>query len=210
MCNIFGVCSSEVIRNFIEKNPKENKFVLEIDDEFNEFQPICELFNFEEISLNKDNFELIKEFSEDLQIKCLFDDIHEFIINNNKISQQIDEQQKFVDLYEEIFDMLHNIKEKTVEFVKNSILKSIWIETEENIQELAAFIIQAILSDILLHPYLVDLLIQLNEEANESNYLQILLPFIVLFIKCEYFFIFNKQYRSRITRKLFKMYLWFN
>lgn len=38
ICNTYGVYSSEVIREIIEKNPETHEYVYDIDDEFNEFQ----------------------------------------------------------------------------------------------------------------------------------------------------------------------------
>ena len=70
------------------------------------------------------------------------------------------------------------LKKKTVKTVKFSILESKWPKTEDNVKELAAFIIQVAKKDFLYHPYIVDLLLQLDQEANEDNQLKILIPTI--------------------------------
>lgn len=177
-CNIFGVCSSEVILNELVKYPRKEEFFYDINDDFDEFQLICNIFNFQYIEITNSNMYSLKEISEDLQIKFISEGIEKFINDSEKVSQMIDNQETNINSIDEVFDWLYNIKEKTVDFVKKSIIESSWIETEENVQELAAFILETVQTDFLLHPYLCDLLIQLNEEAKETNFLKILIPFI--------------------------------
>lgn len=70
-------------------------------------------------------------------------------------------------------------KENSVEFVKNSIYDSFWSKSEEDVHELAAFILQVIKTDFSYHSYLIDLLIELDKEADETNFLDLLMPFII-------------------------------
>ena len=122
--------------------------------------------------------ESIKEIAEDLQITVILNDVEKYIKDSEKVSKTIDEQQALIDSIDELFDLLYNIKEKTVKTVKFSILESKWPKTEDNVKELAAFIIQVAKTDFLYHPYIVDLLLQLDQEANEDNQLKILIPTI--------------------------------
>ena len=46
-CNIFSIKVSKIIRDYIEKNPETNKFVYDIDDEFDEFQINLRYFQFQ-------------------------------------------------------------------------------------------------------------------------------------------------------------------
>ena len=70
------------------------------------------------------------------------------------------------------------IDKLTVKTVKTLIVDSIWSKTEDNVNELTFFIIQVINSSIKLQPYLIDLIFQLEKEANRTNKLDV---FISLF-----------------------------
>ena len=177
-CNIFGVYSSTVINQILTEDPTTNMYVYKYDDEFNEFQLICDLFNFKQVTLTKNNMNSIKEIAEDLQIEVIMDDINNYINSIEKVSQSIDEYQTIIDSIEDTFESLYNIKEKTVETVKNEIIESMWPHTEDNVKELAAFILQVVKTDMSLHSYLIELLEQLDKEADETNKLNILVQFI--------------------------------
>ncbi|KAK8892326.1 hypothetical protein M9Y10_029552 [Tritrichomonas musculus] len=182
-CNIFGICSSKVIREYIDKNPTKKEFKYDFDDEFGEFQIICNIFNFETYSITADNMNLLKEICGHLQIENISEKIDRFIHKYDKFHDKIDKQQDVIDTIENLFDLLYHIKEKTVNFVAEFIVQSFWCQTEENVQELAAFILQVVNSDIRLHPYLTDLLKKLDNESNEKNNLKKLIPFIVKKLK---------------------------
>lgn len=62
--------------------------------------------------------------------------------------------------------------------LKKKILQSTWITSEENVEELAAIFLQVINNNYLLHPFLLDLLIELDNEKNASKYLHNLFPII--------------------------------
>ena len=177
-CNIFGVYSSTVINRILTEDPTTNMYVYKYDDEFNEFQLICDLFNFKQVTLTKNSMNSIKEIAEDLQIEVIMDDINNYINSIEKVSQSIDEYQTIIDSIEDTFESLYNIKEKTVETVKNETIESIWPNTEDNVKELAAFILQVVKTDMSLHSYLIELMEQLDKEADETNKLSILVPFI--------------------------------
>ena len=177
-CNPFGVLSSSVICEEIAKDPKKTEYVYNFDDEFDEFGSICDLFNFSNVKITSGNMNIIKEISEDLQIKDILNDLDKYINEYEKISETIDEQQNFIDTIDELFNMLININQMTVSTVAENILNSNWSKTDESVQELAAFILQVIKTNILLHDKLSDLLIQLDKEADETNSLKILKPFI--------------------------------
>ncbi|KAK8842926.1 hypothetical protein M9Y10_025792 [Tritrichomonas musculus] len=177
-CNNIGVLSSKVIRELIQKDPLIDRFVYDFDDDFDGFQQICDFFNFKSVPLNVNNMNTLKMIAYDLQITSILYDIDSSINEYEKISQAIDEQQIIIDSINELFDLLYNIKEKTVDSVKNKIIESNWSKSEQSVLELAAFILQVIQSDILLHPFLIELLIELDKEANETNKLDTLLPIV--------------------------------
>ncbi|KAK8854448.1 hypothetical protein M9Y10_017010 [Tritrichomonas musculus] len=178
-CNSFGVLFSVVICEYLQKNPNAKKFEYNFDDKFNEFQEICDLFNFNSVKVNTDNMKSLKKISEDLKIAVIKEKIDQNCQNYEKFTQMIDEQQQVVDLIEELFNWLYNIEILTVKTVTDLIIHSIWANTEENVKELAAFILHVIRTEIPLHPFLVDLLIQLEQSSNKKKKLMILMPFII-------------------------------
>ena len=178
-CNSLGVNSSNVICEFKLKNPNSNTFKYEFDDEFDEFQPICDLFNFDFVTITVDNMNSLKSIAEELQIDFVLKDINEFIDGYEKRVKKSDDQQLIIESVNELFELLYKIKELTVESVKDKIIESEWSKTEENVQELAAFILQVVRSSITLQTYMVDLIELLDKESNKkSNKLEILIPFI--------------------------------
>lgn len=178
-CSILGIYSSNVLRKILLEDPTVDEYIYDYEDEFEQFQIICDLFNSEEINLTKSNIDSIKEIAEDLQITIFLDQIDNFIINSEKVLHTIEEQQNIIDSIDNLFDLLYNIKEITVEKVKMSIIMSNWSKTEDDVKELVAFILQVIKTDFTLHEHMLELIIQLNQEANESNRIDILLPFLI-------------------------------
>ncbi|KAK8842518.1 hypothetical protein M9Y10_026110 [Tritrichomonas musculus] len=178
-CNIFGVYSSAVIRNLLLEDPTIESYVYNFDDEFCEFQPICDLFNFNIVNLTRNNMDSIKEIAEELQIELIIESVDNYINTSEKVSEKIDDQQTIIDSIDDLFNLLYNIKENTVEKVTHTIVDSEWSQTADKVKELAAFIIQAVKTDFLLHHYLIELIIQLDKESNETNKLEILSKFIV-------------------------------
>lgn len=158
-CSKYGIYSSNVLRDLLNEDPSLNEYIYNYDDEFGEFQLICDLFNFENVILTKSNMDSIKEIAEELEITFILSDVEKFINSSEKVSQAIDEHQTIIDSIENLFYLLYNIKEKTVKTVKTAIIESEWSKTEEKVKELAAFIIQVVKSDILLHQDIVELLI---------------------------------------------------
>ena len=175
-CNLFGICSSKVLHDFITANPDSEKYVYDYSDEYNEFQQICDFFNFNKISITTDNLDFLKEISEDLQIDIISSRIKHIGQDQEKMIEKIEENQKTVDKINQLFEWLYKINDLSVKTVKNLIIESKWSKTEERVQEMVAFILQAIKTDDLLHSNLIELLIQLDS-AN-SNELRILLPFL--------------------------------
>ncbi|KAK8840572.1 hypothetical protein M9Y10_030782 [Tritrichomonas musculus] len=178
-CNKFGVYSSKVIRDFIQSNPEATQYTYDFENEFDEFQLISNFFNAEPIQITSNNMNSLKKISEDLKIEFIIDDVTKFIDTYENSVQTIDEKQIIIDEINEIFHQLYHINEISVESVKDSIIESSFSYGEENVQELAAFILHVIHTKYFLHSYLIDLLITLNEAADEENDLNILLPFLV-------------------------------
>lgn len=134
--------------------------------------------NYNSIKVIPQNFEILKKISQDLQIDCLSELIDNLIndymftiqINNNKRSN--------INSISQLFECLYNRKKLKTEIVNELIVNSKWSQAKENVEELAACVIQVIHSDILLHPFLLDLIIMLDKSNSDNNQLNVLLPFI--------------------------------
>lgn len=186
-CNVFGILSSTILSDIIAKDPTITSYSYDIEDEFDEFQSICDFFNFQLVSLSKDNMDSIKEIAEDLQIDCILEDVDNYIDYIEDVSKKIDEQQLIINTVDDLCELLYNIKENSIEKVKEKIFESKWSKTKDNVHELAAFILQVIKADFLLHPYLFDLLIQIDKDSKENEELKNLLPFIISILICSAF-----------------------
>ncbi|KAK8838502.1 hypothetical protein M9Y10_033130 [Tritrichomonas musculus] len=190
-CNIFGIYASNIISQILEKDSTTSEYFYDFEDEFDEFQLICNLFNFKNVDITNDNMDVLKEMAESLQITYITKQIDNFINKYENFTQKVDEQHTIIDSIDNLFSLLYNIRMHGIQKVAISIANSQWSQTEENVQELAAFILQVVEASSLLHKEMTELLIQLNEEANDSNKLKILLPFIVnklmtLYMKYQY------------------------
>lgn len=175
---MFGILTSKVINEFLTKKADSNNFYYDFSDENDEFLLINDLFNFKSIKITYENIELINKIVNDLQIECIMDQISKFFDDFDSFNFALDEQQELADSIDKLFDWLYHIDKITVEKVKYLIAESKWIKNEENIKELIAFIIQVINSEIRLHPFLLELIIKLNEEVNENLKENILYSFI--------------------------------
>lgn len=138
----------------------------------NYFQLICDFFNFKKIHITTQNMISLKNIAENLQINSVIREVNKYIDSYEEIVQKINP-------IEELFELLYKIDQLTVNSVKNSILNSIWVHSEENIKEFVAFLLQVIRSGCILQPYLAELIIPLDESSNEMNDLNLLKPFIV-------------------------------
>ena len=78
-CTICGVCSSQIIYSLIVKNPKIDNFFFDFDDEFDEFQPICDLFNFQKVNMTMNTVNSIKEIATLLKIDVILCDVNKYI-----------------------------------------------------------------------------------------------------------------------------------
>ena len=208
-CNALAVVTSQVISEQIAKKSDLTSYVYQYDDEFNDFQPICDFFNFKNVDLAPDNMNSIKDIAEDLKIDVILEKVNQFINNFDNLSQLIDDQQEDIDSIDNLFNLLCHINESSVLKVKNEIIDSFWSRKEDDVRELAAFLIQIINNYFLLHHYLVDLLVELDKakEEEETNNLKFLLPLIsskMMESFCESFckasFIYN-MYRKGLIPK---------
>ena len=120
----------------------------------------------------------IKQISKELEIECLLQKVDEFIEKYNKNVQKIDDKQLLIESIDEIFDLLYNRKNDTIENVSDLIVKSNWVEIEENVFELAACFIQIISVDFVYHEFLFDLILLLNNESGKYCNLNLLIPTI--------------------------------
>lgn len=178
-CTSFGILSSKVIRDIISENPSENIYQYDIEDEFNEFQDICDLFNFKDVTITPNNMDILKEVFEDLQIDFLSQKINDYIESYEKVSSTIDDEQSLIEPIDQLFDLLYKINEKNISTTVDSILKSNWVRTKSSVLEFAAFFLQVVKTDFLLQDSLLEMLIQLDSKSSESNELNVLLPCVV-------------------------------
>lgn len=179
-CNIYGIRSSKKINELIIQNPSLQLYNYNIIDEFSDFQVICDLFNFNKINITSNNMYSIKKFADDLQIECIIEKVDNFINSYENAVQVIDDKQFIVDEFDQIFELLYNRNNKTIDSVKDSIIRSKWIKSEEEVQELASCFNQVINNCGLLHQqFLYDLIISLDLESEKFTHLKLLIPSIV-------------------------------
>ena len=107
---------------FFLKNPKNLIYEFDFSDEYDEFQMISDIFNFEPVKITQENSDILYNLAEELRITAILENIQRIIESNEKVNQIIDEQQEIVDLIEQLFEWLYNIKTLTVEKVKNLTL----------------------------------------------------------------------------------------
>lgn len=208
VCNTFGILSSVVLRDLLLSNPHLDHYEYDFKDEFDEFQQICDLFNFKVVKITIDNIDTLKKIVEDFQIEDVYRTIDQNMDDFDRLNEEIDKQQTVVDSIEDLFNWLYNIQSLTIQKVVLSIEEWDWIKTEDDFKELAAIVLQVIGSDIYLHSYLADLLIELDKKSIFNNMLNILMPFIIQklneFLRSDLSycsFIYNLYKRKAITEK---------
>lgn len=179
ICNSITSLLSQVIKDRIKKDPFINEFYYDFDDEFCEFDDISNFLTFKPVQITPKNMNALKKMAEDLYITCIINQIDEFIDQYESSIQTINDKQILIDSINELFGWLYRINELKPENVKESILKSIWCKSEENIQELVACLLQVIYSDFIYHSNICELVILLYNSADTTNNLDILMPFLV-------------------------------
>ena len=122
----------------------------------------------------------LRTIAENLKINSVLTDVTNYINSYEYIVQKTDP-------IKEVFYLLYHIKEISVDSVKNSILNSIWVKSEDSIKELASFILQVVRSSYSLQTYLIDLIISLDEIPNQTDHLKSLKPFIINHIFTTFF-----------------------
>lgn len=170
-CNSFAVNASKVISDLREKDPELMSYVYDFDDPNNDFRYICSFFNFQKTLITTQNMNSLLQIAEDLKIDIILNDINNFIDSFETVIQESD-------VIEKIFIWLYNISTFSVATVKSSIIESIWCHSEGNIQELAAIILQVARTSYQIQPFLIELIILLDKEADETNDLNLLVPFL--------------------------------
>ena len=207
-CSIFGVLSSKVICEYMNKNPTKNDYFYEIDDEFNEFQKICDLFNFKKVQITPDDMNCLRNISEELRIECIYDKIDKYTETYDNFSNRIDDEQSLVEQNEQLFEYLSEVKEKGVSSVSKYILESTFVKSEDEVREIAGIVLQIVKNNFLLHREMSELVFQLEQESNEKNQFHIFAPFIVNKLldnfgtdKHDISFIYNLYRRGMISRE---------
>lgn len=95
----------------------------------------------------------------------------------------------------------------SVEKVKNSILDSIWVENYENIKEFVSIFLQVVQTSHYQHqPFLIDLLISLDQSSDKVSQLKNLMLFFIqkiksLLFKCNMYcsFVYQMTKKGLIT-----------
>lgn len=140
---------------------------------------MCNFFNFLPIEITTDNVHALKKIADDLQINCITGSINNIVESYESSVQKIDEKHILIDTIIDLCNDLYNIKNLGIEKVQENIIKSVWMSTEENIQEFVCYLLQIIQNDFALHPYILDLVLNLDKYSNEVNELKILLPYFI-------------------------------
>ncbi|KAK8839179.1 hypothetical protein M9Y10_032106 [Tritrichomonas musculus] len=201
-CNFYGVASSNTIFNQIKENANVNKYIYDFEDENNEFQLVCDFFNYNSIIIQPQNFQLLKKISQDLQIVCLSELIDKLVNDYMFNVQIINKERPNINTITQLFEYLYNRKKLKIEIINELIVSSKWSQTTENVEELAACIIQVIYSDASLHPFLFDLMMLLDKSYSENNQLNILLPFLTKsllnnigcnLLNCSFIYLLNQK-----------------
>lgn len=124
ICNKIGIFSSSVLADLITKDPNLDHYeydyyddVDDDDDEIDNFQIICDFFNFEKISISQKSANYIKEIAEDLKINYIIEYVDKIITKKDQVSEIIDDTQMISESVDNLFNWLYNIKEKTVKTV---------------------------------------------------------------------------------------------
>lgn len=125
----------------------------------------------------------LQKFIDDFQINIVKKDLNEFINTYENTSQLIDDQKTIINSIDDIFSWLYHIKELTIEKVAKLIQQSVWVSSKENVQELAACILQVVRTDIFAHSEIIELIISLDHLSSQTENFQILYPFILKYIK---------------------------
>ncbi|KAK8894590.1 hypothetical protein M9Y10_023026 [Tritrichomonas musculus] len=179
ICNIFSVYTSKVIRELLEKDSNCREFFYDFEDKNDDFQLVCDFFNYKLIDLKKVNIETMRKIAEDLQISCIIKAIDNYHDHVKKFSEKIEKYEGIIDKIDELFDMLYNIRTHGIEKVKNRIIESGWFREERRVEELSAFIISVVKVNFSLQKDICELLIKLKEEENDDNKFQLLIPFTI-------------------------------
>ena len=203
MVNTLGINSSTVIKEYIDKNPDSDSFFYDFDDEFDTFQVICDFFNCKPAMITTNNMNILLKIVEELQIDCAIDNIKEFIELYEKAVQKIDEKSVLIDPIVELCHFLYDIQKVGVEKVHEEIIKSNWIQTQENVQEFISYVIQAVNNNLSLHPYIMDLLLLLDKSGNDEDKseLKILMPFLIKQIMFQFP---NSKFNSAFVFRLYQ------
>ena len=175
-CNCIGINSSNILNKIGNNNQLNYKY--NFHDSNYDFTIISNFFNFKTININFGNVKILKKISTDLQIKCLLKEIDSVINTYENIIEIINEKQPIVNNINELIEYLYNRKNVSAEATKNFLIQSFWCQTEENIQELVAYIVQVIHTKITLHPFLMDLLLLLDKSSTENLNTKKIIPFL--------------------------------
>lgn len=178
-CNSFGVNSSQVISKFILDNHNINIYSYDFDDENNDFQVLCDFFNFSSIILTPTNYKIIKKISKDLQIEFLLNKIDNFTSNYLYFTRIINEHKLSINSVEFLVKHLYNRKGLDVESVKNFIVHSIWSSEERYVLELSSYIFQVINNSIKSHQFLIELITLLDQSETENDDIKKLKPYLI-------------------------------
>ncbi|KAK8883824.1 hypothetical protein M9Y10_042923 [Tritrichomonas musculus] len=195
-CNIYGVLSSSVIRNIIsksdveEEDEEERYYFYDIEDPNEEFMIIVNIFNFQDVKLTEENFDVLKKFASELEIECLLDILDKFNNKDEYRETTIDEQETIIEKIDGIFDPLFHIKENTIDSTFSEVIGTKFSKSEEYVNELASIIVTIAQTKADLQDSLIDLMVKLNEEGPDN--MKSLLHFVV----SKSMFLFTKRMDS--------------
>lgn len=176
-CNPIGIYSSNLLKEILQKDPTIQKLQYDLD-EGEDFSIIQNLFNYQVVQIDANNIEFIEKMCDRLQIECIRDKIEQFTQIYNHTFDSIDNQQNLIDSVNTLFKSLYSIDSLTPTKVCEYLLESEWVRTEANVIEMVSCFLQVMRTNIRLHPYLLEFVFLLEKNANQTNSLNIFLPFL--------------------------------
>ena len=126
-CTLCGSSSSLLIRQLLLKQPTLNEYFYDFDDEFNEFQLVCDFFNFENVMMISSNMKQLQKIANDLKIEILISTIDNYLKKYENVNKIINENNLIIQSIDNLFDLLYKINEFSIDYVKNKIIESSWI-----------------------------------------------------------------------------------
>lgn len=177
-CNRIISRLSNVLKTLLDEDPNLEEFILDFEDISSEFEPLSQILNGEWESISVNQIDTIRPLAEQLEIIPLIEFIDNFSHELEEQIEKVDSKSEILHPYIELFDLLCDIQHGNIPRTLDYILRSSWIRSKSEVQELVACLIQISGADLRNHPHLTDLIILLDERKSQNEPLSILIPFL--------------------------------